>query len=308
VNKLTIWSHKLKDGCNGVMNPRVTIGICVRNCEDYIQETISSIVAQVFPHGLMELIVVDGYSEDKTLSIIEENLNKTDLEYRVFYENEGLGRARQMVVDNACGEYIVWVDGDMLLTKDFVRKQVEFMDNNPDAGIAKGKYEIFVNPDSESLVAMLENTEFMLNTMVGGETTSNCLGTSGCIYRVKAIRQVGGFDLSIKGVGEDMDAESRVRKAGWLLCNTSVPFYEKRRQTWKSLWKEYFWHGQGNRYLLKKDKTILNLYKMLPPVALTAELLRVPAAYKLTYRKTVVLLPLHYIFKRIAWILGFLNS
>jgi len=287
---------------------KVTVGVCVKNCETLIGNAIASVVAQDFPHGLMELIVVDGYSEDKTLAIIKERLDKTDLKYRVFYENEGLGRARQIVIDNAGGEYIVWVDGDMVISKDFVRKQVEFMDNNPDVGIAKGKYEISVNPDSESLVAMLENTEFMLNTIVEGETASNCLGTSGCIYRVKAIRQVGGFDLSIKGVGEDMDAESRVRKAGWLLYITSVPFYEKRRQTWKSLWKEYFWHGQGNRYLLKKDKTILNLYKMLPPVALTAELLRVPAAYKLTYRKTVVLLPLHYIFKRIAWILGFLNS
>jgi len=287
---------------------KVTIGVCVRNSETLIGNAIKSIVDQDFSHDLMELIVVDGYSEDKTLSILKENLNKTDLKYKIFYENEGLGRARQIVVDNAGGDYIVWVDGDMVLSNGFVRKQVEFMDQHSNVGIAKGKYAFFANPKSEKLVAMLENTEFMLNTMVEGETGSNCLGTSGCIYRVKTIRQVGGFDLSIKGVGEDMDTESRVRKAGWLLYNTSALFYETRRQTWKSLWNEYFWHGQGNRYLLKKDRNILNLSKMLPPVALTAELLRVPAAYKLTYRKAVFLLPLHYIFKRIAWILGFLNS
>lgn len=290
------------------MKPKVTVGICVRNCADYIQEAITSIVDQDFSHDLMELIVVDGYSEDKTLSILKEGLEKTDLKHKIFYENEGLGRARQIVVDNAGGDYIVWVDGDMVLSKDFVRTQVEFMDSNPEVGIAKGKYAICANPHDESLVAILENTEFMLNTMVSGETSSNCLGTSGCIYRVKAIKQVGGFDLSLKGVGEDMEAESRIRRAGWLLYITTALFYETRRQTWKSLWKEYFWHGQGNRYLLQKNRKIINLCKMLPPVAVTAELLRVPAAYKLTYRKVVFLLPLHYIFKRIAWFLGFLSS
>jgi len=287
---------------------KVTVGLCVKNAEATVKEAVDSVVAQDFPHELLELIVVDGYSEDKTLSIIKESLEKTDLKHKIFYENEGLGRARQIVVDSAGGDHIVWVDGDMVLLRDFVRKQIDFMDQHPNVGIAKGKYAICVNPHDESLVATLENTEFMLNTMVAGETNSSCLGTSGCIYRVKAIRQVGGFDLSLKGVGEDMEAESRIREAGWLLYTTTASFYETRRQTWKSLWNEYFWHGQGNRCLFKKNRNIINLYKMLPPVAVTAELLRVPAAYKLTYRKAVFLLPLHYIFKRIAWFLGFLNS
>lgn len=285
----------------------VTIGLCVKNSEATIKEAVDSISAQDYPHELMEIIVVDGYSKDKTLPIITESLEKASLEHKIFYENTGLGPARQIVVDNTSGEHIVWVDGDMVLLPDFVTKQVDFMDKHPDVGIAKGKYALSVKSNDESIVATLENTEFMLHTMVAGETNTNCLATSGCIYRVKAIRQVGGFDLSLKGVGEDMEAENRIREAGWLLYTTSAMFYEKRRQTWNSLWNEYFWHGQGNRCLFKKNRSIINLYKMLPPIALAAELFRIPAAYKLTNRKVVFLLPLHYIFKRIAWILGFLN-
>ena len=82
------------------MKPRVTVGLVTKNCADYIQDAITSIVKQDFPHDLMELIVVDGYSKDNTLSILKENLDKTNLKYRIFYENEGLGQARQMVVDN----------------------------------------------------------------------------------------------------------------------------------------------------------------------------------------------------------------
>lgn len=299
------------DGMNSnssTHNVKVTVGMCIKNSGATIKEALESVLDQDFPHDFMELVVVDGYSRDKTLRILRDGLKKVDIKTKIFYENEGLGRARQIVVENANGDYIVWVDGDMVLTRGFVRKQVEFMDQNLDVGIAKGKYGDNTTRNYENLVATLENVEFMLKTMFEGETSSKSLGTSGCIYRVKAVRQVGGFDPHIKGVGEDMDAENRIREAGWLLYVTSALFYETRRQTWKALWNEYFWHGRGGRPLLEKNRRIVNLLKMLPPIALAAELFRVPAAYKMTRRKAVFFLPFHYAFKRMAWFLGFVKS
>jgi len=282
--------------------------MCVKNCEATIKEAVESVLDQDFPHEFMELVIVDGYSQDKTLSVLRDSFKKADIRTKIFYENEGLGRARQIIVDNASGEYIVWVDSDMVLSRDFVRNQVEFMNHNTDVGIAKGKYGIRSNGNHENLVATLENAEYVLNTMFEGETNSKSLGTSGCIYRVKAIRQVGGFDPYIKGAGEDEDAENRIREAGWLLHVTFALFYETRRQTWKSLWNEYFWYGKGGRRILRKNRQIINFYKMLPPVALATELLRVPVAYRLTRRKAVLFLPFHYAFKRVAWFLGFIKS
>jgi len=277
--------------------------MCVKNSETLIQRTVESVLNQDFPRTDMELIVVDGFSQDKTVEIIRSYLEGVDMKTRIFCENEGLGRARQLVVENAMAEYIVWVDGDMVLSKDFVRLQVEFMERNPSVGVAKGKYGTFKN-HGQSLVANLENIWLILFMGVEGETTRKALGASGCIYRVKAIKQAGNFDPNMKGAGEDNDAENRIRKAGWRLCVTSALFFEMRRQTWGSLWKEYFWHGKGARDILGKDKQMINLYKMLPPVALFAELARVPEAYKLTHQKAVLFLPLHYVFKRIAWFCG----
>jgi hypothetical protein len=53
---------------------------------------------------------------------------------------------------------------------------------------------------------------------------------------------------------------------------------------------------------------MVNIGKMLPPVAVLAELRRVPKAYRLTGQKSAVLLPFHYVFKRVAWFFGFLKS
>lgn len=285
--------------------PVVTIGFCVKNAELTVKDAMCSILSQDYPHELIELIVVDGYSKDKTLSIIQNSLSDSGIKPKFFYENAGLGVARQFVVDNACGKYIIWVDGDMLLSNDFVSKQVNFMEHNPEAGIAKGRYSLL---DGTTLVNMLESLNFVLIFKNQGKTNLKTLGTSGCIYRVDAIRQVNGFDKNIKGVGEDMDAEHRIRAAGWILYVTSAIFYEQHRSSWKALWREYYWHGYGGRYLFTKNMKMLNIHKMLPPVAILIELLRVPEAYKLVQRKAVLLLPLHYVFKRLAWFLGFVNA
>lgn len=283
----------------------VTIGLCVKDSEATVENAVSSILKQDFPLELMELVIVDGYSKDRTIPIIKESLIRVNLKKKIFYENLGLGQARQMVVKSASAPYIVWVDGDMQLPKNFIRKQVAFMNANPKVGIGKSKYAF---NKTDKLVSKLENMEFIINFHDTGETDSKSLGTSGCIYRSEAIRQAGGFDPDFKGVGEDMDAEYRVRQQGWKLYVTDAVFYEKRRDSWRSLWDEYFWHGYGWQSLLTKNRDMINIVKLLPPIALLVECIRIPKAYRLTYQKAALLLPFHYFFKRIAWFLGFMKS
>ena len=291
--------------------PTVTIGVCVRNGENSITDAINSILDQDFPHELMEVIFVDDGSEDKTLSIIKSYVPKIDMKVKVFHQEwKGLGKTRNVVVANAESYFILWVDGDMILSKDYVKEQVGFMKRYSKVGIAKGKQAL---ESGGNLLATLETYSRAASRMVdysSEEAQYKSMGTGGCIYRVKAIRQVGGFDKNITGYGEDFDAEYRIRKAGWLLCTTNVQFrdYERGRILWKDLWRRYLQRGYDQRRLSRKRMAMINFYKMLPPAAFLAGLFHSMKIYRLTIRKVAFLLPLLYVFKMTAWCLGFVRS
>jgi glycosyltransferase involved in cell wall biosynthesis len=287
--------------------PLVTIGICVKDSEFYIQEVLKSIKEQKFPHQFIEIIIVDDGSKDNTLGYAMSFLSKTDFRYKVFQtEGRGLGLARNIVVKNAKGKYIVWVDGDMTLSKEFIRKQVEFMEQNSNVGIAKGRYGI---GNEKSLATTLEGLyRTVEDAKRKGRLVSGFLGTGGCICRVGAIKQVGGFDVYITGAGEDIDVENKVRSFGWHLCLTDAVFYEKFRQTFNELWREYFWFGYGMHFVHHKYKNIIDLYKFLPLSAFLWGVLYSFTAYKLTRKKSAFLLPFYCTFIMTAWCFGYMKG
>jgi glycosyltransferase involved in cell wall biosynthesis len=292
------------------MNSLVTIGLCVRNCEDYIKTAIESLLSQDFPHWLMEVVAVDGNSTDKTLSIIEKELGESDVKTEIFSENEGLGVARQIVVDKASGKYLLWVDGDMVISQDYITKLVGFMDKHPEVGIVKGKQAL---TPGRNLLATLESYSRAAGRMVdyGSEKgRSKTLGTAGALCRIEAIRQAGGFDKSLRLYNEDWDMEIRVRAVGWSLCSIDAWYldYERLGLTWKGLWKRYWLRGYYTHYFLHKRRGLIKHYAMFPPAAFASGLLSAFTLFKLTRLIAVFLLPFQSLFKMTAWYVGYVRS
>jgi len=291
---------------------KVTIGVCVKNNASTVKEAIESIIEQDFSTELLEIIIVDGYSQDGTLSIIRDCLKNFKASVKIFYA-KGLGKARQIVVDNAKGEYIIWVDGDMVIPKNYIRYLVQYMDQHFNVGIAKGMPSLsFTSNLLGTLEAYSRAIGKIMHFSLKRVAHSGVLGTSGAIYRTSVIRKIGGFDKDIKGYCEDWDVELKVREAGFALRLVNLEYldYERCGLTWKNLWSRYWRRGYDTHYFIhkSKNKSLIKHYKMFPPAAFLAGILHARALFTLTRKKVVFLLPLQYFFKMTAWYFGYITS
>lgn len=89
---------------------KVSIIVAVYNAERTLRRCIDSLVGQTL--GDIEIILVDDGSVDTSAAICDEYA-ASDPRIKVFHkENEGVSKTRQLGLDEASGEYIVYLDSD----------------------------------------------------------------------------------------------------------------------------------------------------------------------------------------------------
>jgi glycosyltransferase involved in cell wall biosynthesis len=217
-----------------------------------------------------------------------------------------LGEARNIVIYNALGEYVIWVDADEILTNDFVQKQIRLMDLNQRAGIATGRISILEN---ENLLVALDLIPYVVQySRQEWKSDSKFPSTGGATYRVVAAKQVGGFDEEITRVGEDMEIAYRIKGAGWLIVKGDGVFYERHGapSTLTDLLRREFNYGIHCRRLYRKTGRFISLSTMNPFASMIAGVLYALHGYRLTRRAVVLfLLPPHFSIKMLAWFYGF---
>lgn len=112
---------------------KVSVLMPVYNASEFLREAIDSILDQTFPH--FEFVIVNDGSTDDSDQIIDSYIDRR-IKHIKLESNGGIVKALNAGLGLVSGEYIVRMDADDVSVPDRLMEQVDFMDNNPDIGVA----------------------------------------------------------------------------------------------------------------------------------------------------------------------------
>ena len=121
--------------------PLISVIVPVYNMEAYLAECIDSILKSGY--SPFELIIMDDGSTDKSLQIALEYAAKHPNIKAETQANAGVSAARNAAIELAQGKYILPVDADDLIHKDFLEKAVEVLQKQPSVKVVTARAEFF---------------------------------------------------------------------------------------------------------------------------------------------------------------------
>lgn len=229
--------------------PRVSVIVIFLDEARFLREAIESVVSQTLE--TWELLLVDDGSTDKSTDIAKMAARRVP--HKVHYleheghANRGMSASRNAGLKYAQGEYVLFLDGDDVLTHNALREQVALMEAHPTVGMVYGPMHYWLEWNEsphEHGRDFIQNLDLAPNTAIEGPSV---LATflrneralpSGGLFRTSLVRAVGGFEDEFKGMYEDQAfrvkfclrflayASSRVwykyRKHGGSSCAESV--------------------------------------------------------------------------------------
>lgn len=302
---------------NNIRCYSITVIITIYNASQYLRQCIDNILSQNFQD--FELLLVNDGSTDSTGEICDEYAKK-DKRIKVFHEqHKGVAHARQVGLDNAKGEYILYIDADDIIEPTML---VELYNTakTTDAELVICDYTELTNsgtvyrkqePTSKTGIGVLED---ILNGILYGALWNKLIKTD-CIRKSQAMFP---FDLTMR---EDLLFLAQVLPTIYNVQYMPKSLYGYERRNTSSLtnnyanestqyyrqellWNRYIIDNQGVSLSIRNKR--LQYYHELAYITLRSDLLSkedwktffVPYAQRLKlvgtgYKKALVLLALN---------------
>ena len=110
----------------GSIDSSVDVVLLTKNSQRCLKECLDSVYQNVPVH---ELIVIDGYSTDETLPILN-NFNEQYHNVKIFYDKGNRATARQKGIGLVTTEWFIFVDSDVILCRDWYKKAQACINEN----------------------------------------------------------------------------------------------------------------------------------------------------------------------------------
>jgi len=248
----------------------------IRNEENYIQDSLKCLTKQTYPRKQMEILVIDGMSEDKTRKIIKQCQILNTVYCIRLLDNPKLQRVPglNIGIKNANGELIIRIDARTIVPQDYIEKCVKTLLETGADNVGGIQKPITTTSTQEAIgLAMshpfgVGDAQFRLGKK-SGYVDSVYLGC----FKKEVFQKVGLFDENAPVISEDSDINYRIRKSGGkVYLNKNIIAYYYPRDNLSGLWKLYFRYGGARAGNFYKHKT-LRLRQLVPPSFLVTVIL-----------------------------------
>ncbi|PKM58429.1 MAG: glycosyltransferase family 2 protein [Firmicutes bacterium HGW-Firmicutes-3] len=175
------------------------------NCEKYIVDAISSVIAQSYQNW--ELLVIDDGSKDNTLKIIEEFVSK-DSRIRILINkiNMGVSATRNRGIENANGDWIAFLDSDDMWKPYKLEKQFKIVNRHSAEFIFTGSS--YINEEGEPFKGIFEVPSILSYKKLRNQNVISC---SSVLMKKKFFKSI---KMEKDEIHEDYAAWLRILKLG----------------------------------------------------------------------------------------------
>jgi len=236
-----------------VLDPLISVILPVYNAEEFLKESLNSILEQSYIH--LEIIIINDGSTDASQNIIDAISDARILCIK-HSKNKGLIASLNEAITIAKGQYLVRMDADDIAFKNRIQLQVQFLIDNPNIAVV-GSHATFFEED---ILKPTANWELELKTNTPQEIKKalvweNCIIHPSICMRAEIAKSLL-YDPTQKNY-EDYDLWLRVIANKYNIAKLNEPLLYYRVQS-KSITqtairkKNFYFQQAGVKYRFVK--------------------------------------------------------
>ncbi|MFC1680727.1 glycosyltransferase [Pseudomonadota bacterium] len=222
--------------------PTMSVVVCSYNGAKTIRDTLKGLEKLDYPESCHEIIVIDDGSTDDTSEIAADypvTLIRT--------ENRGLSAARNLGLQHATGQIVVYIDDDAYPDPDWLKYIAHAFGNSDHAGIGGPN----LSPPDDPFVAMCVSYSpgDPKHVLISDELADHIPGCNMAFQRT-ALLEIGGFDDQFRVAGDDVDICWRLQDHGQTLgFSPAAVVWHHHRKSIKAYWKQQRGYGKAEALL-----------------------------------------------------------
>lgn len=253
----------------------MSVIVCCRNEEEYIKKCIESLENQKGLSGDIEILIIDGMSEDKTVEIVNEIKLKSNNIKLYFNRQKFKPPAVNLGFSNAKGKYIAICDAHTTYDEYYLSNCLKILNENPEVWCSGGPIVSVGQSNFGKAVALAMSSFIGVGNAKHRFAEYEGYAEMACfpLFRREVIEKVGFYDEFFI-INHDDEYCYRLRKAGGkVFLSPLAKSYYFVRNTPASLFKQYYTYGYWQIAFLMKHKLPISIRQLVPFSFLTAVIL-----------------------------------